>query len=355
MTVPAGAGVLFAALYWGAQSMAPARGTVLLDGPGPGGYETVAAAEEDLFSLGANYQAVADITDRVVAEGNGDYTVAGISAQQGTTDRYGGWAIVVVYEDESQPLRNLTVFDGFGRITQGGRRTATVSGFLTPLTGEVAATVGIIAYDGDNGLAGDRLLLDGIELGGDDRPADDFFNSHRTRDGVTVSEGSPDYVDQLGFDLGLVDASGVLANGVDSAEFTFTTTSEQYYPGVLTSAIEIFVPDLETELVKTVTDDDGGVVEVGDVLTYRIASTNAGFDTAVGSVVVDVLPTGVTFVPGSIDYVAGSAALGPKSDAAGDDEAELDPDGRRLVARIGAGAGPAAGARWRPVRRSSSR
>ena len=31
-------------------------------------------------------------------------------------DRYAGWSLIVVYRDPTQPLRNLTVFDGFSDI-----------------------------------------------------------------------------------------------------------------------------------------------------------------------------------------------------------------------------------------------
>jgi uncharacterized repeat protein (TIGR01451 family) len=69
-------------------------------------------------------------------------------------------------------------------------------------------------------------------------------------------------------------------------------------------------PDLSTSR-KTVVDANGnGVAEAGEVLTYTITITNNGSYGA-GVVLVDALPTGLTYVPGSlsVSYPSGSALL----------------------------------------------
>jgi len=75
----------------------------------------------------------------------------------------------------------------------------------------------------------------------------------------------------------------------------------------------------------------------GDVLEYTIIATNTGNDSAVKTVLVDPLPAGVTYVPGTIQITAGANA-GMKTDAAGDDQAEYDAANRRIVVRLGTGA-----------------
>ncbi len=77
-------------------------------------------------------------------------------------------------------------------------------------------------------------------------------------------------------------------------------------------------PDLSTT-TKTVADlnsHTGGAVLRGDTLEYTINVINSGFDTSTAVVLNDVLPTGVTFVPGSIRVTAGANA-GTKTDAGG--------------------------------------
>jgi 5'-nucleotidase/UDP-sugar diphosphatase len=72
----------------------------------------------------------------------------------------------------------------------------------------------------------------------------------------------------------------------------------------------VSAPDLSTSR-KTVMDADGdGIAEAGEVLTYTITITNSGSYGA-GVVLVDALPTGLTYVPGSlsVSYPSGSALI----------------------------------------------
>jgi len=60
--------------------------------------------------------------------------------------------------------------------------------------------------------------------------------------GSLVSTKSPHYVNQLGFDANLIAADGLIANGATSATINMKTGGETYYPGVVTTAIELFAP-----------------------------------------------------------------------------------------------------------------
>jgi uncharacterized repeat protein (TIGR01451 family) len=69
-------------------------------------------------------------------------------------------------------------------------------------------------------------------------------------------------------------------------------------------------PNLSTSR-KTVVDANGnGIAEAGEALTYTIIITNSG-NYGAGVVVVDALPTGLTYVPGSlsVSYPSGSALI----------------------------------------------
>ncbi|SNR15460.1 conserved protein of unknown function [Tenacibaculum jejuense] len=69
----------------------------------------------------------------------------------------------------------------------------------------------------------------------------------------------------------------------------------------------------DLSLAKSFTDNNGNNVEVGDVLTFTVALSNAGTDVATGVSVADVLPVGYSIVPGSIDnggiYNAGATTI----------------------------------------------
>merc|ERR1712000_436834 len=57
----------------------------------------------------------------------------------------------------------------------------------------------------------------------------------------------------------------------------------------------------DLSLDKSVTDNNGAPVNVGDVLTFSLAIGNAGPDVATNVSIDDILPVGYTLVPGSID------------------------------------------------------
>ncbi|NND92981.1 MAG: DUF11 domain-containing protein, partial [Granulosicoccus sp.] len=69
----------------------------------------------------------------------------------------------------------------------------------------------------------------------------------------------------------------------------------------------------DLSIVKSYVDDNGGSLNVGDVLTFSLAVGNAGPDVATNVSVEDVLPIGYTLVGGSIDnggvYNAGNTTI----------------------------------------------
>ncbi|WP_435017501.1 hypothetical protein TA3x_005116 [Tundrisphaera sp. TA3] len=355
--LPSGASVLFAGLYWGANSTSPNRGNVLLRAPGADGYQPITGSligvvvDPGGIPMLSNYSEFADVTSIVSAAGNGAYTVANVQANTGI-NQYAGWSLVVAYRAPNEIPRNLTIFDGAALVQANSPTPVTISidGFVTPPTGEVDADVGVIAYEGDLGLTGDRMSFAGDLLSDSLNPANNFFNSKISTLGVLATAKNPNYVNQMGFDAKIVNADGYLSNGATGTDITLYTTSSGYYPSVVTTAIELYSPVVD--VVKSVTPlGPGPVVRPGDQLRYTATATNnsgTSGDNAVNVVLTDTIPDGTIYVPGSlsIDGV-------PKTDAAGDDEAEYDPILDRVVYRLGAGATTTAGGRL-PIAASST-
>ncbi|WP_435018600.1 SdrD B-like domain-containing protein [Tundrisphaera sp. TA3] len=339
LALPRGATVLFAGLYWGAESSSANRNRVLFQTPGSAGYTTVTGSIVGSQSTG-DYHAFADVTAAVRAAGVGTYGVANVQANIGA-DKEAGWSMVIAYGDPSAPPRNLTVFDGFAVVdTKTPNVTIPISGFKAPLSGAVKASLGFITYEGDRGYNGDALKFNGSTLSDAQNPADNFLNSTISNRGVPVTTRSPNYANQFGLDADIIATSGLIANGATSATINLTTDNETYYPGVVTTAIDLYAPVVEA--TKTVADLNGGVVSPGDVLEYtdtvRITSGEAGTN-----VVLSIpLPDGTRYVPGSLAIGSGANA-GPKTDAAGDDQADYQMATGRLTVRLGTGATSSAG------------
>ncbi|MGB3733681.1 MAG: Ig-like domain-containing protein [Ilumatobacter sp.] len=347
LDIPRTSAVAWAGLYWGADTSAgtggsaaaspTARGSVLLQTPDAAGYTSIVATQVDASptATGPRYQGFADVTGLVQSARSGEYTVANLQAGRGA-DRYGGWALVVVYQDPNEPVRNLTVFDGYGLVEAGANNNVSfpVSGFRTPPTGPVRTRLGVVAYEGDLGLVGDSLRLNSTILTNSLNPSNNFFNSSLTGFESTNRTGDPFQANMLGFDIDTIRATDVLANGATSATINMTTNNDTYFPGAVSFSTELFAPRLDLD--KTGVDVNGGTLDVGDQVLYSVRVTNNGQDAASEVEVSDAIPAGSTFVPGSI-LVDGARV----SDASGDDTGELS--GGAVVARLGTGASSAAG------------
>lgn len=364
--LPAGATVLWAGLYWGGDTTAgtngvaaPAptqRNTVKFATP-TAGYTNITATQVDTdTSSGSDYQGLADVTSLVQAGGSGSYTVANVQTGTGV-DRQGGWSLVVVYRDITQPARNLTVFDGFAVVnTTTPSVSFTVSGFTTPPSGPVTVGIGAVAYEGDLGSTGDNLNFNGTNLTDARNPTGNFFNSSITRLGSHLTNKNPNYVNQLGFDIDVValnnPSNTVLGNNATSANINLTTSSEFYQPGVITTAIDIFAPIVAGNVNKSVTDINGGTVLPGDILEYTVTVANTGQDGALNNVLTDPIPANTAYIPGSLQIATG-ANTGVKTDAGADDQAEYDSTNNRVVFRLGTGATSTAGGTLAPTNSTS--
>ena len=357
LTLPTGATVLFAGLYYGGRlaagsggSPAPspgARNTVRFKAPGDTAYRSLTASQVDDSST--QYQGFVNVTAIVDAAGPGTYTTANVQLGTGLSDSgSGGWALVVAYGDPAGPSRNLSVFDGMQAV---GSTSVTIplSGFQTPLSGPVTSTVGLVAYEGDLGTTGDSAQIQG-GVGGIHRAVEcrqpgppatsasnsNVFNSTISNAGALVTSRTPSFQNNLGYDADLFRTTNVLGNAQTSTQVRLSTSGDAYQPGVVTLATDLYAPKITA--TKTVNPP---TATLGDTLTYTVAVQNTGQDGAAGTTFTDPLPAGSAFVPGSIRLNGA-----PVSDAAGDDLGEFA--GGRVVVRLGTGATTATGGTLAP-------
>lgn len=340
LTIPAGASVTWAGLYWGGESANALRNTCRFGTPAAG-YATVTATQLD--QTGDDYMGYLDVTALVQAGRSGTYRVANVYSAPGATNKHAGWSLVVLYRDPTQPSRNLVVFDGFGNVSATTNINMTVSGFLTPPAGVVNTRLGVVAFEGELGYTGDAFQLNGTSLTNARNPAANFFNSSISALGAKVTTKNPNYMNQLGLDIDLVSANGLLANNATSASIRLISSNDAYYPGVVTFATDLYAPVFDaTNFTKTVVDLDGGSVRPGDLLEYTISMRNTGQDHATQCVMLDTLAANLTFEPGSLQIVSGPNT-GTQSDVGGDDVMEYVPASRTVVARLGTGANASSG------------
>ena len=127
VALPAGATVVWAGLYWAADTTAGAgvgradaanRGTVRFKA-GAGAYQPSPPRPPTCSPPPRRPRATARsaTSPRVAAAGSGTYTVANVQTGTGN-DRFAGWALFVAYRDTAQPIRRLTSTTASARSTR---------------------------------------------------------------------------------------------------------------------------------------------------------------------------------------------------------------------------------------------
>lgn len=348
--------VLWAGLYWSGRITSSTtnystrnRVKIKLNN---GAYQTLAADELlDVPSLSTHpsYFCFKNITSIVQAGGSkGRYTVADVVTQTGGSNLWGNWSIVVVYKNVFQTMRNLTVFDGFANVNTGNSLDIPISGFLTPPSGPVSFELGVISYEGDRGSTGDQLQFNGagsyVNISDALHPVNDFFNSAISYDAVLTPFRNPNYNNSLALDANVFIPNNTsfnyIGNNVGSATIRVTTSSENILARVLTSAIDIFEPDLRADV--RIKDINGGQVQPGDILEYTVVGKNIGSDLSNNTYMIDTLDVRTAYVPGSISISYGPNT-GAKTDVSNDDQAEYISSSKVIRARVGTGANSTTG------------
>lgn len=343
LQVPPGARITQAYLYW-AGNLSSGTDTAVTLGR-PAGFSAQVTAIQSFRSGASAYAAVADVTALVVEAGGGVYRVADVDnlalANANNSTVATGWWMVVLYQLDSEPLRQLSLHDGLDLVASGVPVAISVAGFQVPATGN-SASVGVVVLDGDSAGSGDELMFNGSALSDALNPADNFFNGTRGHLGAAVSRVGD--LPQLtgsgqglsGLDLDVADVSARLSPAQTSVSVAAQTVADAVWLASLVTAIPTTAPDFSTSHL-TVTDLDGGALRPGDVLEYSVTVANSGDEGAQSLRFTDVLPALLQYVPGSLEVTAGADA-GPRTDAQGDDQAEFVAASNSLVFRLGQGA-----------------
>lgn len=363
VNIPSGATITFAGLYWGGNTAAGVGGAagdetqqlaVKLKGPS-GGYISIGGtllAPAILTTTGNSrvYAAFANVTNFVSGLGTGTYTVGNVQAGTGVRDDagqsggiFGGWSLIIVYKNPAEPLRNMSVWDALFRVEPNTSGTASLSNFITPSTGQVQAAIAVFVMEGDLGLTGDSLQLNGSNVSNALNPTNNIFNGTVSDFGNQIGR-NPQYTNQLGVDVDVIDASGKVSNGATSATITLPTSGDNYFPAMIAMAIDVFAPDVQ--ITKTARDVNGGLLNPGDLVQYTIVLNNTGPDTALRNVITDKIPPNTTYFPGSLENVSqpcGIAGATFCTDQPGDDTAEFDSGNNQVVFRVGSNANTTTG------------
>ena len=351
LVLPSGTNTIkFARLYWGGKI----NNSVITASPDTlrkikirkgttGNYfnATAPSTNVDQFAISSTekaYQSFVDITSFVNTNGTGTYTVADLPITPGTSTtggKYGGWVIVVAYENLSQPYNSVRLYDGYAQVYSSGNisyLTIALNGLNVPSTPLLAneAVMGTMAWEGDANLgastsnpAGDFIKINNTTVSNTVNPSTNFWNGSISKNGTNVTTKNPNYSNQMGIDIDEVNVgTGYnIAPNATSVTVQFGTEADMYFPSIFTFCIR--VKDPTVTLTKTVVDANANsYVESQEELTYTLSGSNQGVGSAYNTIIVDTLPSNVTYVPNTLEVVnAPGVVAGMKSDAADADQA----------------------------------
>jgi uncharacterized repeat protein (TIGR01451 family) len=314
------------------------------------------------------YYCRADVTAQVATHPllgsyNGSYRVGGVNASaaafQGNNcipgmrcqAKYAAWSMVVIYSAPSETVqRDIRLYDGFlvldhedGPNGSRGVTTFTISGFQADDNPQAELTYFAVEGDDRLGQPPQNLLP----------PGDPSFctvcNDSVTFNGTKLSDstGQPDNIfnesldtgGNSGVDIDRIDVSALVPPRSTSATIRINAGSGPVVPaGTSHGGGELFgfgwtllslsrpAPNLRSsQTTKTVNPVTAGQ---GERVAYSVTVANTGSADATNTRVVDTLPTGVTYRPGTLQ-IGGV----PCTDAADGDACTVS--GRTLTINLG--------------------
>ena len=331
--IPECSRVKFAGLYWTGRahdgSSSPNTFTVngidldkrkvLLKGPGISNYTEITARAGDIYypqnSDGYMYSAFAEVTDYVRQNGLGEYTIANIALREGNggpTGYYGGWGLIVVYENSQMNWRDITIFDGHAYVAGNvsAQFELPVSGFNTAQAGPINMKLGMIAGEGDVGINRDYFeIIDQsnnfIRLNHSGNATNNFFNSSVVTGG---NLRNPSILNNTGLDIAMFNISNpgnsVITNNQTSTRFRYGSNQDTYIIFCIAMSVDAYIPDV-TALISTETIDGvpvgSGPITVSprQVIQYSVDIRNEGTEAVDSLHIIVPLPFLTSFVTGS--------------------------------------------------------
>jgi hypothetical protein len=392
LKLPAGSTVKEAFIYWQGRSTVSGvnnhydnASNIKLKVPGATKYQVINAtvmnwAKEAKGSI--SYQGTHNITDIVKAAGAGNYIVADLFTERNNANTdsgsYGAWAIVVVYENNAESLKNITIFDGYNFIVPVGPHTDfPLKGFLTPRSGAIASKFLIFAGEGDTDYHGDDITVNGITLLRDDitdgykgdKRYKNVLRSYIKENGHNVVSRNPQCQNNIGIDIQTFDigttGQNLIHHNDTSANISLFTHDDVYYPSVFAFSTQLYTPDV-CYYIDTIVDDSNTTVFSGGKFTaplnknkeyqFNVWISNMNENAiepleAAENVIVNTQFTN----PTTFDYVSGSTWIrnvGPSPRLIAPDPTGIglgDHVGDTSIWRVGAGAGISEGGTLYPT------
>ncbi|WP_299525938.1 hypothetical protein, partial [uncultured Lutibacter sp.] len=287
--------IIYAGLYWsgrGNSSLTEVQKRTIKFKKEGGSYQPLVAAPSNIRYPSGDarmYAAYYEVTDLLQSGGSGEYWVADMATSEGDgggTGYYGGWGMVIVYENSKMTWRDITVFDGYAYVCGNCEENyeIPVNGFHATDEGDVNVKIGMMAGEGDRGISGDYFQMRNtsntswvhLQHTGNTTTSStkNFFNSSIQTGG---NPRNPSILNNTGLDIAMFNldnsTKNLITNGQETTRFRYGTTQDTYIIYNVTFAVDAYVPDVQA-LIQV--DSPPGAVNAGGDIEYTVKIYNKG-------------------------------------------------------------------------------
>lgn len=224
---------------------------------------------DDMIFNGREYfAAFTDITALIQNQGNADYTVSEFDLTSFIPDycingtNFGGWAIIIIYEDDSLPLNQVNVYDGLQRVPT--QISITLEN-LNVLDNE-GAKIGFLAWEGDASLAvNETLSINGNPISNLPlNPVNNAFNGTNSFTGAT---------DLYNMDIDVYNIQNNINIGDNTATIELTSGQDFVMINNIITVLNSQLPDATIVLDEYIQNCGEQQIEV-NYTVYNINSTD---------------------------------------------------------------------------------
>jgi len=227
-------------------------------GSGPGDFEvslngnTVTAERTFSYNLNedlAYFGAMTDVTNIVTSIGNGLYTLSEFDITNdiqrfcANSTNFGGWSITIVYQDDTMPLNQVKIFDGFEGVS-ALNNTLTIELLNLNVLDNTGARIGFLAWEGDLQLANNETLsVNGNIISNPPlNPADNAFNS---------TNSFTNSAELYNMDIDFYNIENNISPGDTNATITLTSDQDLVIVNNIITVLNTELPDATIEITAT--------------------------------------------------------------------------------------------------------
>lgn len=210
------------------------------------------------------FSAFKDVTSLIQTSGNGDYTLSNLDISQfeefhfQRKTNFAGWAIVIIYKNDTLPLNQINVYDGL----QGVPDELSITLSSLNVIDDNNSKVGFVAWEGDSGLATEEFRMNGTLLSSALSPLNNVFNGTNSITGSSTL---------YNMDLDIYDIQDNIAVGDTSAEITLTSFQDFVMINTVVTKLNSQLPDATVSIDSVEKQCDSKTI----VVNYTVSNLNS--------------------------------------------------------------------------------